>query len=78
MSTYHDSPVAMLRQVALELRDRCERNIWQFAAKATLPDGTVCVYEQGVGMTVEVGGRRLDVPESALDMVGLVPTDGGG
>ena len=74
-TTYHDSPVAMLRQVALELRDRCERNVFQTAAKATLPDGTVCTYQQGAGLTVEVGDRRLDVPESALDMVGLVPAD---
>lgn len=69
---YHDSPEAAVRQVGLELRDqfftRRRDNPWLSILGYTLPDGTRCTYEPGVGLTV--GDQVID--DDALDAVGMV------
>lgn len=64
----------LIRGYALALRDLCEQS--DFATvTGVLSTGSSMTYTQGAGCRIVADGRVLEIPESALDEVGLVPAE---
>lgn len=65
-----------LRGLLLAFRDMCEDNAG-LVMSMTFRDASTLIYRAGTGATFTgSSGHRLEIPESALDVVALVPADG--
>lgn len=61
----------LIRGWALALRDLADQGA--VSVSATFEGGGTMTYTTGRGCVVHVAGRVLEIPESALEDVGLVP-----
>lgn len=64
-----NDPETMVRGWALALRDLCEQGAVRVTAR--FEDGSQIVYRLGEGAQVTAAGHVLNIPESALDDIGL-------
>lgn len=67
-------PDTLIRGWALALRDLADQGA--VSVSATFEGGGVMTYTIGRGCVLAVAGRLLEIPEAALDDVGLIPADG--